>query len=225
MNLSSKGELPKNNMAVFFINFLENFSDFNTDKFEYEFGNSEKLSAKRYAIEEAKKVPFVQEVLDPKAIKIAQREALMWGTHQQKAIEYGNIVHEILSYVKTNSDVDLALSKAIENGLITFAQQEEVAKTIASILNHPELSDYFLDGNKVLNEQTIIQKESTPIKPDRMVLTPNKEVYLLDYKTGVHNQKYQKQLETYEFAIEKMGFKVTKKALVYIGEEVKVVNL
>jgi len=225
MNLSSKGELTKNNMALFFINFLENFSDFNTDKFEYEFGNPEKLSPESAKMEEAKKVPFVQEVLDPKAIKIAQREALMWGTHQQRAIEYGNIVHEILSYVKTNSDVDLALSKAIENGLITFTQQEEVSKTIASILNHPELSDYFLDGNKVLNEQTIIQKESTPIKPDRMVLTPNKEVYLLDYKTGVHNQKYQKQLETYEFAIEKMGFKVTKKALVYIGEEVNVVNL
>ncbi len=225
MNLSSKGELPKNNMALFFINFLENFSDFNIDKFEYEFGNSEKLSAKSEKIEEAKKVPFVQEVLDPKAIKIAQREALMWGTNQQKAIEYGNVVHEILSYIKTNSDLDLALSKAIENGLINSNQKEAVSKTIQGILNHPELSDYFSEGNKVLNEQTIIQKESTPIKPDRMVLSPNNEVYLLDYKTGVHNQKYQKQLEDYELSIEKMGFKVVKKALVYIGEEVNVVNL
>lgn len=135
----------------------------------------------------------------------------MWGTNQQKAIEYGNIVHEILSYIETNSDLDLALSKAIENGLINSNQKYAVSKTIHDILNHPELSDYFSEGNKVLNEQTIIQKESTPIKPDRMVLTPNKEVFLLDYKTGVHNQKYQKQLETYEFAIEKMGFKVTKK--------------
>jgi large-conductance mechanosensitive channel len=36
-----------------------------------------------------------------KNIKIAQREALMWGTHQQEAIEYGNVIHEILSFVKT----------------------------------------------------------------------------------------------------------------------------
>lgn len=89
----------------------------------------------------------------------------MWGTHQQKAIEYGNIVHEILSYVKTNSDVDLALSKAIENGLITFVQKEEVSKTIASILNHPEAFRLFLDGNKVLNEQTIIQKKARQSSP------------------------------------------------------------
>jgi hypothetical protein len=37
----------------------------------------------------------VAEVLNQN-IKIAQREALMWGTHQQESIEYG-MVHEILS--------------------------------------------------------------------------------------------------------------------------------
>ena len=212
-------------MATFFINYLELYGGFNPDKFEYEIGNPTKLSEESKKLEEAPKVPFVNEVLDPKAIKIAQRESLMWGTNQQKAIEYGNVVHEILSYVETISDVDLAILKAVENGLITENQTEEVSETILHILNHPELSDYFSIGNKVMNEQTIIQKQGTPIKPDRMVLAQNKEVYLLDYKTGVHNQKYQKQLENYQFAIEQMGFKVTKKALVYIGEEVNVVNL
>jgi hypothetical protein len=47
----------------------------------------------------------------------------------------------------------------------------------------------------------------------------------LDYKTGTHNQKYQLQLENYQNAIEKMGLKVIKKALVYIGKEINVVNL
>ena len=50
----------------------------------------------------------------------------MWGTHQQEAIEYGNIIHEILSFVKTASDIDLAVLKAIENGLITITQKEEL---------------------------------------------------------------------------------------------------
>ncbi|MCY1369047.1 hypothetical protein D9M69_560650 [compost metagenome] len=225
MNLSAKGELPKNNMATFFINYLENYADFEVDKLEYEIGSPEKLSPENTMTEEAQKVPFVQHVLDPKAIKIAQRESLMWGTHQQKAIEYGNVVHEILSYIETSSDVELALAKAVENGLIVAAQKEEVTQTILHILNHPELSDYFSEGHKVMNEQTIIQKEGTPIKPDRMVMAKDKQVYLLDYKTGMHNQKYQQQLEAYQQAIEKMGFQVVKKALVYIGEEVNVVNL
>lgn len=225
MNLSAKGELPKNNMALFFINYLEQFSDFDIQKHEYEIGSPERISKESSSIEEARKIPFVKEILNPKNIKIAQRESLMWGTHQQKAIEYGNIVHEILSYVRTASDVGLALAKAIENGLIVESQQEEVSKTLHLILNHPELADYFADGNNVMNEQTIIRKEGTPIKPDRMVMAQDNKVYLLDYKTGSHNQKYQQQLESYEQAIEKMGFQVAKKALVYIGEEVNVVNL
>lgn len=225
MNLSTKGELPKNNMALFFINYLEKFVGFDIQKHEYEIGSQERISHKSPIGEEARKIPFVREVLDPKNIKIAQRESLMWGTHQQKAIEYGNIVHEILSYIGTASDVGLALTKAIENGLIVESQQEEVAKTISLILGHPELMDYFAEGNNVMNEQTIIRKEGTPIKPDRMVMAQDNKVYLLDYKTGSHNQKYLQQLEAYEQAIEKMGYQVAKKALVYIGEEVNVVNL
>jgi len=76
-----------------------------------------------------------------------------------------------------------------------------------------------------LNEQAIIQKEGKTIKPDRMVLTKNKEVLLLDYKTGSHNVKYQLQLENYQNAIELMGYKVVKKALIYIGETIDVVDL
>ena len=58
-----------------------------------------------------------------------------------------------------------------------------------------------------------------------MVLTKLNEIYLLDYKTGTHQTKYQLQLENYQKAIEKMGFKVTKKALVYIGDTLEIVNL
>jgi ATP-dependent exoDNAse (exonuclease V) beta subunit len=58
-----------------------------------------------------------------------------------------------------------------------------------------------------------------------MVLVNKNEIYLLDYKTGSHQEKYTKQLENYQNAIEKMGFNVTKKALVYIGETIEVVNL
>ena len=225
MNLSSKGEFSKNNMCSFFINYLGNKGKFTEDELEYEFGNAAKLSSAKQHVDTSKTIPLVSEILNPKNIKIAQRESLMWGTHQQEAIEYGNVIHEILSFVKTKNDVDLAITKSIENGLITFAQKEIVFNTIQEIVNHIELEICFAEGNEVLNEQTIIQKEGKTIKPDRMVLTKNKEVLLLDYKTGTHNVKYQQQLENYQTAIELMGYKVTKKALIYIGKEIDVVNL
>ncbi|TDE46843.1 DUF559 domain-containing protein [Flavobacterium rhamnosiphilum] len=225
MNLSSKGEIPKNNMCSFFINYLGNKGEFDENKLEYEFGNATKLSSEKQHVDTSKTIPLVAEILNPKNIKIAQREALMWGTHQQEAIEYGNVIHEILSFIKTKADVDLAITKSIESGLITFSQKETVFKTIQEIVNHSELSTYFSEGNEIMNEQTIIQKEGKTIKPDRMVVTKEKDVFLLDYKTGIHNSKYQLQLENYQHAIELMGFKVVKKALVYIGLSIDVVHL
>ena len=58
-----------------------------------------------------------------------------------------------------------------------------------------------------------------------MVLNENKEVFLLDYKTGTHSPKYKLQLDNYQNAIELMGYKVVKKALVYIGSAIDVVHL
>ena len=221
---NKEGQYPYNT-ASFFIEYLIAIEVYNPSILEYEFGNKAKLSKVISFNDETNTIPTISSVLDPKDIKIARREALMWGTNQQKAIEYGNIIHEILSFVKTASDIDLAIQNAIENGLITLNQKEVVLKSIQEIVNNKELESYFSHGNEILNEQAIIQKEGKTIKPDRMVLTKNKEVYLLDYKTGTHNQKYQLQLENYQNAIEKMGLKVTKKALVYIGEEINVVNL
>ncbi len=221
---NKEGQYPYNT-ASFFIEYLIAIEVYNPSILEYEFGNKAKLSKVISFNDETNTIPTISSVLDPKDIKIARREALMWGTNQQKAIEYGNIIHEILSFVKTASDIDLAIQNAIENGLITLNQKEVVLRSIQEIVNNKELESYFSHGNEILNEQAIIQKEGKTIKPDRMVLTKNKEVYLLDYKTGTHNQKYQLQLENYQNAIEKMGLKVTKKALVYIGEEINVVNL
>jgi ATP-dependent exoDNAse (exonuclease V) beta subunit len=224
MNLSSKGEIKKNDMSAFFIAYLMDNGVFEEDKFEYDFGEKVKVSLGSKHVDTSKPISNVKETLNPKNIKIAQREALMWGTHQQESIEYGNLVHEILSFVKTKNDVDFALEKSIESGLINLTQKELVRNTILKIVNHQELELFFAEGNEVLNEQTIIQKEGKTIKPDRMVVTKDRKVFLLDYKTGVHNVKYQRQLEDYKAAIELMGLKVEQKSLVYIGQKVEILQ-
>jgi len=221
----NKDEMLPNNMASFFINFLEENKLFNESKLEYEFGSAKKLSETKVIIDETETIPQISKTLNPKNIKITQRESLMWNTKQQKAIEFGNILHEILSFIKTKDDIDLALTKSIESGLIVASEKDFVMKTIHEIVSHNDLKIFFSSEHKILNEKTIIQNEGNIVKPDRMVLTKQNEIYLLDYKTGSHQTKYQYQLENYQEAIEKMGFKVTKKALVYIGETLEVVNL
>jgi ATP-dependent exoDNAse (exonuclease V) beta subunit len=223
MNIKRDGSLP-NNLSSFFIEFLED-KGFEETNFTYEFGQAKKLSVDTKTEKTTQVIPQIASTLNPKSIKIAQRESVMWNTKQQNAIEYGNTIHEILSFIKIKNDIDLAITKAIENGLIVFTQKEEVTKTINEIVNHHDLIDFFAAGTKVLNEQTIIQKEGNLVKPDRMVLNSNNEIYLLDYKTGSHLPKYKAQLENYQNAIESMGFKVAKKSLIYIGEGIEIVNL
>lgn len=219
---NSKGELP-NNMATFFIEFLGN--EFKEEQLEYEFGSNEKISITKEAVSNALTIPQLSETLNPKNIKIAQRESIMWNTKQQKAIEFGNIIHEILAFVKTKNDIDLAITKAIENGLIISSQKEEVLATLTEIVNHKELTEYFSEEHKVMNEQTIIQKQGNIVKPDRMSISKDKKVFLLDYKTGQHLPKHKTQLENYQKSIEDMGFKVEKKSLIYIGETIEVLHL
>ena len=148
----------------------------------------------------------------------------MWGSTQLEAIEFGNIMHEILSFVKTADDIPLAVIKAIESGLITQTQKEEVSAMLFKVVTHPELTVFFSEATTIFNEQSIIAPGMQTIKPDRVVVKGTK-AYLLDYKTGVHLKKYENQLQNYQLALTEMGLQVAKKVLVYIGEEINVVNL
>lgn len=222
-NFTAKGELT-NNMSSYFIKFLQGRGEFDNTRNEYGFGNAKKISALREASKSQKTIKVVKEHFNPRAVKIAQREALMWGSTQLKAIEFGNVMHEILAFVKTADDIPLAVIKAIESGLITQSQRDEVEKTLYEVVQHPELQDFFTPESTVFSEQSIIRKDVQTIKPDRVVVQANK-AYLLDYKTGAHLPKYERQLETYQAALTAMGLEVAKKVLVYVGEDIKVVNL
>ena len=224
MNLLKNSDLP-NNMSSFFIKFLKSKNIFDEQVYAYNFGNSARLSK---AVEHVKNTQIIiplNSTLDFKNIKIAQRESTMWGTKQQDAIEFGNVLHEILAFVTTKNDVELAITKAVENGLITVMQTTEVKKTIFEIISHPALAEFFNKSNRIVNETTIIQKQGALVKPDRIEINSENQVYLLDYKTGAHNTAHSTQLNNYQIAIEDMGFKVVKKSIVYIGQTIEIVNL
>lgn len=222
-NFTSKGELT-NNMSSYFIKYLMQKQLFDNRIAEYEFGDSNKLSKNDYIENEQQNIKVVSERFSPRGVKIAQRESLMWGTTRLKAIEFGNVMHEILSFIKTAHDIPLALVKAVEDGLIVRSQQAEVEKTLKAIIFHPELSVFFAEDNIIYNEQSIIRHDVQTIKPDRVAIKGNTAL-LLDYKTGIHQAKYEAQLAAYQSALEEMGLQVIKKTLVYIGDNINVVNL
>ena len=222
-NFTSKGELT-NNMSSYFIKYLMDKQLFDNQVAEYEFGDIKKLSPVGEFREQQKNIKVVAERFSPRGVKIAQRESLMWGTARLQAIEFGNVMHEILSFIKTEHDIPIALIRAIEDGLIVRNQRDEVEKTLKAVIFHPDLNIFFAEGNTIYNEQSIIRHDVQNIKPDRVAIRGNTAL-LLDYKTGQHQAKYAAQLASYQHALEEMGLQVVKKTLVYIGEDINVVNL
>lgn len=226
-NVSSKGDL-KNNMSAFFMEFLMKNGFYNDSDSLFEFGEAVRLSVKEEALQNQdfanKTIQSVAVPLDFKSIKIAQREALMWDSVSQESIEYGNLLHKVLSYVKGEEDVEQALETCIEQGYLTAIDRLEIGSVVREIVTHAELKVYFDASKEVYNERAIMcfgQKNSIP---DR-VLVDGKRAYVLDYKTGKPNDSHKVQVEGYGALLEEMGYEVVKKALLYTGDVLKVIHL
>lgn len=223
MKINKDGSLP-NTLSSDIIEYLQSFKNFNEDQLEYEFGSPVKVSRKDLVVSNLDEIQVVQNKIKTSAIKIAQKEAVMWGTIQADAIEFGNTLHEILSYIKTKEDINKAITMSLEKGLINQFQINIIQDVITSIVLHPELEKFYVDDTEIYNERSIIDDNKNTLIPDRISIVNNK-AYLLDYKTGIPKESHKQQIEKYETILEKMGYKVEEKALVYLGENLKIIHL
>lgn len=223
--VTSKGEISTSRtLATYFINFLQLNANFSIEQKDYVFGSSVRQSQPKKFTQNKAEIHAVANALDFSSIKIAKKEALMWGTLQQDAIEFGNILHQILSYIIKKDDLQFAITKSLEEGLIQLSQKTIFENKIKQIINHPELEDFFNPNYTVFTEHNIISPNEINLKPDRLVIH-NNEAFLIDYKTGSPEEKHKQQIENYVRVIEKMNLKVSKKVLLYIGEELKIIHL
>ena len=222
--LTKKGELLTNNLSYYFIEFLQNDKVFDVSKSEFEFGNATRISKPIVKENKGRNIELVLEKFPFENIKIASREALLWETEQQEAINFGTVFHEILASIQIEGDTDLAIKKSVEQGIISEKETTVIKDNVLKIINHKELEVFFSGQGVVLNEQTIVDSKFGNIKPDKIVLIDNK-AFLLDYKTGEKKNSHIHQINNYAEALERMNYEVVKKALVYIGDKVEVVIL
>jgi ATP-dependent exoDNAse (exonuclease V) beta subunit len=223
IKINKDGSLP-NTLSSNLIEYLQLNNDFIESKLEYEFGNPIKVSKNEEIVANLDEIQVVQHKIKTSAIKIAQKEALMWGTIQAEAIEFGTTLHEILSYIKTSEDIKNAIAISLEKGLINQAQVNIIEEVIFSIVNHSALEKFYSKETKIYNEISIIDENKNTFIPDRIAIKDNK-AYLLDYKTGMPKESHKHQIEKYELLLEKMGYLIEEKALVYLGENLKIIHL
>lgn len=139
--------------------------------------------------------------------------------------EWGSLVHQILSKIKTIDDAERALRPYVNDGTIDEEQAAKLLDTFRKVTDIPELKPAFSADAVVKNEMDIHTYDGRIIRPDRYAETPNGTI-LIDYKTGKAHEEYYNQLRDYMNAIIQMNSMQQIKAyLVYIGDEVKAVEI
>lgn len=139
--------------------------------------------------------------------------------------EWGSLVHQILSKIKTIDDAERALRPYVNDGTIDEEQAAKLLEIFRKVTDIQELKPAFSDDAIVKNEMDIHTYDGRIIRPDRYAETPQGTI-LIDYKTGKAHEEYYNQLRDYMSAIIQMNSMQQIKAfLVYIGDEVKAVEV
>jgi len=221
-NSSEKTEENLKHSSGLFINFLKGLNIWDSKKNDYIFGDKKRINIPK--IVENKTTTqnsFITNSWKNHNISIVANSSLLWETEQGKAIGYGNLIHEILSKIKTKNDIHDVVNKYVYKGEITKFQQNEITAILNKIVNHEQLHTYFEQNNHVFNEQEIVTSDKKIIIPDRLVVKENK-VTIIDYKTGKPDKKYHTQISNYAKTLENLNYSIEKKLLVYINSEISV---
>ncbi len=216
----------ENRTGSVFHHFLNETNLWDDTKTLYQFGKAEKLS------DDLKEDDVINTITTEKfpennpytnVIKIATKKALLWNTEKEKAIDKGDLLHDILAEIFTVNDKDLVLQKFILAGVLSELQAKDLDIILTNLISHPNLSEYFKPNAESLNEKEIFTQTGESLRPDRINFIGNKQVAIIDYKTGLENTEHKNQIKKYGEVLKAMSFKVQQQLLVYIKEKVEVV--
>ena len=140
-------------------------------------------------------------------------------------IIFGNVFHDFMSNIEFETDYikeknELKLSRSVDKTI-----KNKVIKLSKSVIEHPDLNEYFSKSNLVYCEQEIFTESNKIIKPDRLVFLDSNRVVIIDYKTGEKSKKDQKQILKYQKTLENMGFKLEASLLVYVENTIDIVKV
>ena len=130
--------------------------------------------------------------------------------------DFGTLMHEIVSEIRTLDDLDSALEKRVLTGELTTHDKHAIFQELHQSLSLPQVREWYLDNTHVLNEQQVLHPSMNFIRPDRVMIKDGK-VIVVDYKFGeLVESKYVKQVQRYVKSIRDMGYDNVEGYLFYV---------
>ena len=202
------------NLSSFFCSFLKSNGVWKEGKNIYVFGGGAAVSPRKF--KKSNQIIEVETIKDLSEIISVSKNKMWESSDSSWVANKGKKIHEILSYIYTWEDLDLAIKKALHNGIISNNEINEIKNLLKMVIEDKEMSIYFTKGLKIKNEVDILLKNNTVLRPDRLVFQEN-NVTIIDYKTGLENKKHLDQILEYKKEIEKMGYIVESSILAYMN--------
>lgn len=215
--IAKKYEPPKKETSksltynLFFKKYLEHINKWEDEKDTYELGvfSAPKKTAKKNKSKEIKP-QYISVIPEENKLQIAVGNALLWKKNQDIGIQKGKLFHEKMAKIKYAQD--------FENSKLEQELDSELQKQIEAVITHPNLSVYY-DASvpqTIYTEKEIGTSQGSLLIPDRINILPNKQVIIIDYKTGSPDLSHHDQINSYGQALVEMGYHIHKKYLVYI---------
>lgn len=227
--ISNQNNIKKEkHTSSLFYNYLKSINKWEDAKHHYEFGKPIKPSYSEITSTTKKQLTsenFADTKNKPTPIKIATHSPLLWNSDKESPQEKGDLLHKLLAKIVSKSDIDASLDKSYNEGILSSEQIHFVKTIIEKIVANNQIKKYFEEGVHAKNEIEIFTQNGEILRPDRINFTENNKVTIIDYKTGEKNIQHHHQIINYGEVLNQMGFEIKELLLVYIKQEIEVVNV
>lgn len=117
----------------------------------------------------------------------------------------GEMLHKVMERVRTPKNLKKAFGRALHRGMITEEEHDEYLALLSKRLAYPRVADWFANDNRLMLERSVTIGGNGQKRPDRIVMKPNGEIIIVDYKFGDRSDdndtKYKRQVAGYKRAV------------------------
>lgn len=120
----------------------------------------------------------------------------------------GNMLHEVMQSVKRQEDIPKSVRRLVIKGLATREEAARMAAFLTVKTSRKEVSGWFKDGWRVINERPLLRSGSGMKRPDRVMVSSEGEAVVVDYKFGESlssSKKYARQVYDYVETLKDTG--------------------
>jgi ATP-dependent exoDNAse (exonuclease V) beta subunit len=139
------------------------------------------------------------------------------GFFEDEKRKYGLLMHDILSRIEKQDDLDAAISAKYLSGEINHDESVVLKDRIARLISAEQVKKWFDGSMQIMTEAEILSGKGDSHRPDRIMIDRNNCVTVVDYKSGGEKTFFHhSQMEKYISLIRDMGYQQVEGYIWYI---------